>query len=124
MITVSNNNIITITRGDTATVYFDITVDYTSYQLTEGDKVYFGVMEPNKQFETAIIKKVLTSENIDKDTGKLAVHFKSEDTEFLLPGVYYYELKLFRPGKLLSEDPLEQEDKVDTLVRKKKFIIF
>lgn len=131
MFNISNNQIITITRGDTAS--FTITINLGTelcpiiYDLLENDKVYFGIMEPNCPFEHAIVKKVFGSDDfvrVDPETGEeahyLQVTFKSEDTEFLLPGNYYYMIKLFRPANPLD---IKDVDKIDTIVTKHKFVI-
>lgn len=111
-----SNNIITLSRGDTFSldvlVNLGTTWDPTIYALDEGDKLYFALMEPNQPFEHALIRKVFTKDDQDED-GFILMNFKSEDTEFLLPGLYYYTIKLSR----------EDDTIVDTIVTKTKFTI-
>ena len=111
-----SNNIITLNRGDTFSLDVNVNIgttwDPTTYILEEGDKLYFALMEPNQPFECALIRKVFTKDDQDED-GCVIMNFKSEDTEFLLPGLYYYTIKLSR----------EDDTIVDTIVTKTKFTI-
>ena len=96
MFTQSKNNIITVNRGDTFTITLPINVgtptDPRFHELVEGDKVYFGLMEPNQPFEYALIRKVYDTTN--QSGFILDMEFNPEDTEELLPGKYYYSIKL------------------------------
>lgn len=124
MFNIAKNGIITITRGDSAetSLYINIGTELEPLitKLGENDKIYLGVMEPNQLFEDALLKKVYTHEDhTDKDDPyALNISFDCEDTENLLPGVYYYSIKLYRPGNGLTT-----KDHVDTIVPKRKFII-
>ena len=66
----------------------------------------------------------------------LTIKFAPEDTEFLLPGVYYYSIKLHRPAttttayrpteenpEILEPYTLTTEEAVDTIINRRKFII-
>ena len=125
MFDIAKNGIITITRGDSAetSLYINIGTELKPFitKLGDNDKVYLGVMEPNQLFEDATIKKVYTDKDQlydDKKCPYLPISFDCEDTENLLPGVYYYSIKLYRPG-----DGLTTKDRIDTIVPKRKFII-
>ena len=122
MFNIAKNGIITITRGDSAetSLYINIGTELEPLitKLGDNDKVYLGVMEPNQLFEDAIIKKVYTKDDHKDEDEALTISFDCEDTENLLPGVYYYSIKLYRPG-----DGLTTKDRIDTIVPKKKFII-
>lgn len=134
MFSISNNNIIKITRGDSAMITLALNigtnVDPIYYSLQEGDRVYLGVMDPNTTFEQALIKKVFdintnyTPPKELPDGSVLPAHihiiFEAEDTLDLFPGVYYYSVKLFRPA---AEENKFVYDKVDTIIDKRKFII-
>lgn len=119
MFVLSNNNIVTISRGDTgiSSVYINIGTEYAPkrYILHEDDKLYLGVMEPNQSFENAIIKKIYTKDNLDDD-GDVIVIFTAEDTENLEPGLYYYQIKLVRNN-------IEARNIVDTIRPNTKFYI-
>ena len=90
-------SIINMFRGDSLDIPLDIrngsVMNYEQYNLTDNDTVYFGLMEPNQKFEDAILKKVLTISDIDND-GNLIVKLEPIDTVDLLPGKYYYSIKL------------------------------
>lgn len=119
MFNISNNGIITVNRGDTFSLTFKIELGTKlapiQYILTPADKLYLGVVEPNQQFEYAIIKKVLTDQDLDSNNNVI-IKFLSEDTEYLLPGVYYYTLKLCRDCDASGEQ-------IDTLKQRTKFIV-
>ena len=129
MFDVAKNGIITITRGDSAetSLYINIGTELKPMpeKLGDNDQVYLGIMEPNQLFEDAIIKKVYTyKDHKDEDDPEaLTISFDCEDTENLLPGVYYYSIKLYRRG---NNDPKKgpiTKDRIDTIVPKRKFII-
>ena len=116
MFDISRNGIITISRGDnfTLNVFVNIGTNLMpiQYMLRGEDKLYFALMEPNQPFEHALVRKVFTSEDLDEDNN-VDMNFSCEDTEFLLPGNYYYMIKLYRA----------EEDLVDTIITKTKFVI-
>lgn len=109
-----HNNLITITRGDSAS--FDIllnigsTVNPIIHEMKDNDKLYFGVTEPHKPFELGLIRKVLTKADCLNDY--VIIKLKPEDTEFILPGNYYYSLKL-----------LTEDENVYTIIDKRKFTV-
>ena len=90
-------SIINMFRGDSLYIPLDIrngsVMNYEQYNLTDNDIIYFGLMEPNQKFEDAILKKVLTASDIDEDNN-LIIKLKPADTVDLLPGKYYYSIKL------------------------------
>lgn len=115
------NNIITINRGDTFT--FDFTIDDDSsesgrYILSNDDVLYFGLMDPHQPFECALVKKRFTADDCDS-AGNLTITISPEDTIDLIPGVYYYSIKLHR----LQDTEEEYIDEVITVVNKTKFVI-
>lgn len=121
MFEIAKNGIVTITRGDTFT--FNLTINLGTdlcpnyYVLGDNDKVYFALMLPNQPFECAIVKKVLTKDDVDM-FGNVVINFDIKDTENLLPGTYYYMIKLHRvyvKGSL--------PDELDTIIQKTQFII-
>lgn len=111
----SNNQILKITRGDSFVLPIFINLrnrlDPERYILLDGDKLYFSVMEAGKSFEESLIKKILTSENLNKH-GDPVLEFTPNDTEFVVPGRYYMQIKL-----LLADGT------VLTILPKKQFII-
>lgn len=116
MFSVADNNVVTITRGDTATTAIYINkgtnLDLEQYVLENDDVVYVGIMEFNQMFEDAIVKYKLTTSDVNTD-GNVVLNIKSTDTEYLEPGKYFYEIKLARQNGQL----------VDTIVPRTEFFI-
>ena len=123
MANISKNNIITMNRADTFKFPFTITignaVNYFIYDMVEGDKLYLAVLEPNQKWENALIKKVYTWKDYDIENQDVMIRFVPEDTEYVKPGTYYYQIKLFRP----KENVDDRYDAIDTLIPRTKFII-
>lgn len=124
MFDISNNGIITITRGDSAVTNLYINLgteccpDIFDINQWPHAKVYLGITEPHMPFEQALVRKVFDIKDFDESGKVLKIKFKTEDTENLVPGLYYYSVKLLRM------DPEKNgEDLVDTVISKKKFII-
>ena len=116
MFNISRNGIVAINRGDDfiLNVFINLgtSIDPIQYTLRGEDKLYFALMEPNQPFEHALIRKVFTAEDLD-DNNCVDMVFTPTDTEHILPGDYYYMIKLYRAD----------EDLVDTIVNKTKFVI-
>lgn len=117
-----NNQIITMNRGDTFVMPLVINKgtkyapDY--YIITEDDTIYFAVEEYNQCFENALIKKVFDLSDVVN--GNVIIKLESEDTQFILPGEYYYEIKL----KHIEDDGTETPPEyIETIVPRRKFII-
>lgn len=121
MFNIAFNGIVTINRGDSFSFPLVIntgtTLEPLIYSLSQTDNVYFAVMEPNQPFENALIKKKLTFNDCDEN-GNVIVRFRPQDTQCVLPGKYYYQVKLQRFN---SEDPTDYE--VDTIIEKTLFWI-
>lgn len=122
MFNIAFNGIITVTRGDSFS--FPLQIDFgnsyntTSATLGSKDKLYVAVMEPNQSFEEALIKKVYTSADIVN--GVVNIKFRPSDTECVLPGKYYYQIKLQRFNQE-SDDSTDYD--VDTIIDKTLFFI-
>lgn len=121
MFNISYNGIITVNRGDSFTLPLFLNGGTNLvpkvYTLDESCFVYFAVMEPNQPFECALIKKKYTFKDVD-DAGNVIVRFYPQDTQCVLPGKYFYQVKL---QKFNSQDPEDYE--VDTIVGKTPFFI-
>lgn len=93
-----NNKIVTLIRGDSFKSPIIINagtfLEPIHYTLTKDDTLYFALMEPNQSFENAILKKVYTVDSEKDENGDTYLTFSSNDTENLLPGIYYYTIKL------------------------------
>lgn len=121
MLDISNNGIIQLTRGDSLKLPLFINSNTDSnpvrYFLKETDTVYFALLEPNQNFEDAIFKKVFTYDSNKTEDGDLWITLNPGDTENLLPGKYYYTLKL------RSINQLDNTEFVRTIVPEKEFWI-
>ena len=90
---------VSLNRGDDATFTLHINEGTNlcpiQYNLKEQDNIYFAIEEPNQPFEHAIVKKVINLKNslLDKD-GNITFDITSDDTVALMPGTYYYEIKM------------------------------
>jgi len=120
---ISKNDIITTNRGDSFKFPIQLNIGTlvrpVFYDMLEGDFVYFGVMEANQPFENALIRKKFSADDYDYDTQSLMIRFTDQDTRFLLPGTYYYQIKLFRDKKNVTDN----YDAVDTILDRTKFIV-
>lgn len=118
-------NIIAINRGDT--FEFSVTIADASsetgiYTLRDNDAIYFGLMDPNQQFENALVKKKigLDSEYVDPE-GNISIVIEPEDTIDLLPGRYFYMIKLKMDH---VDDQGDEVHAVKTIIDKTKFVIY
>lgn len=125
MFKISNNGIVTVNRGDSfefpVTIYVGKSViETTSYVLQEGDMLYLGIMEPNQPFENALIRKKFTADDLDEDN-QINIRFWPEDTLHVLPGKYYYQIKL----QTTTVDPKTNKlrNDVETIIDKTLFYI-
>lgn len=111
-------NAIQIIRGDDFSFVLNVedpTADNGNYILKDDDALYLGVTLPHQPFEHAILKKKYTKADQNLD-GNIIATIKASDTLDLLPGVYYYSVKL-RQG-------IDTEhETVTTVIYKTKFII-
>lgn len=92
------NNIIYLYRGDSFCKPILINVGTKLkpiyYKLTDQDTLYFGLMEPNKAFEDAIIKKKYTVNDDTDEDGNTLLKIEPYETLNLSTGKYYYMVKL------------------------------
>jgi hypothetical protein len=123
-----NNNMIILNRGDT--YEFDLTIDDAAsidgrYHIQGDDTIYFGIMDPQQPFEEALVKKKFTVEDADAN-GNLTVVIDPEDTLDLLPGVYYYAVKIHLQHENIhpeTQEVLGYVDKVSTVINKTKLFL-
>ena len=124
MIDLSRNGIIEVNRGDSfeLPLFINQGTDITPIRYnmkTSNSEVYVGVMEPNQPFERAIIRKKYTKNDVNEN-GDIVVKFSSNDTVCLLPGKYYYQVKI----KLYNNYDNNKEDcNINTIVPMTQFII-
>ena len=96
MLLLSTIGQIRLTRGDSfdlpLTINQGTSLDPVRYELDKDDELYFALMEPNQPWEQAILKKKYTFD--DKINGDIWIKLTPKDTMCLLPGLYYYQIKL------------------------------
>ncbi|MBO7211317.1 MAG: hypothetical protein J6V44_09995 [Methanobrevibacter sp.] len=85
------------------------------YEITANDTIYFGLMECNQRFEDAILKKVYTIADVDTG-GNITIKINPSDTVDLLPGKYFYSIKL-------KHDNQDESFDVYTLMQETEFWI-
>lgn len=124
MFDISNEGIITLTRGDSFETPLFINqgteIAPARYELTADDIVYFAVMQPNQRFEDAIVKKVYDINSPHNDEGDLLISFEPLDTEYLLSGTYYYMVKL---RTHIGEGTGANDYRVQTVIPQREFRI-
>ena len=96
-----------IFRGDTKVLHHVIfngdNFNKTLYELIEGDELYFAILEPNQAWENAIVKKKL---EVIPETSEFKIALSPTDTMYLMPGPYYYQVKLRRAtGEVVTLNP-------------------
>lgn len=120
MLDVSSNGIINLNRGDAfsldVTINIGTIIEPIIYLMKNKDKLYFALMEPNEPFEQALMRRMFTEADQDS-SGNVLMKFPAEQTEYIMPGTYYYTVKLVR------QDTDEDEPLVDTIIPKTKFVI-
>jgi hypothetical protein len=119
-------NIIKLNRGDS--YEFKVSVpdkeaSTKNYILTEADVVYFALLYPNQRFEDALIIRGYTLDDQDQKTGEISIKIIPNDTRCLVPGVYYYTVKLQRGGTLDVVGDFDEPEEVRTVIERTKFII-
>lgn len=111
---------ITLTRGDTASpsLFLNKGTDLKPLRhiLQDGEEVYFAIMEPNQPFECAIVKKLLTKDNLNKN-GDVVINIEHDDTRCLLPGKYFYQIK----ASIYNSETDKYE--INTVVQKTEFTL-
>ena len=119
MFSVASNNVITITRGDSASFVLYLNkgtkLEPSRFVLGDNDAVYMGIMEANQRFEDAIVKFKFTKENLNQD-GDIKIKLKATDTEYLEPDKYFYQIKLV----YIDDDDDEQ---VNTVIDRTEFFV-
>ena len=121
MVTVDNSGNITISRGDTFKLPLFIDCDknifnMVRFPLKEGDKIFFFLVEPNTSIRHYLLKQTYTKEDVNEN-GDIMLKFINQDTSWIAPGTYYYEIKLQRQWEEAFKDALI------TIVPRRKFVI-
>lgn len=122
MLTISENGIITVSRGDSFSFHIFINQGTAlapiRYSLQGTDKVILGVHLPTyyefTDSQEELIQKTLTVSNLNSD-GDIEVNFDATETSFMQPGDYYYSVKLYIT--------LNSVDYINTIIPETKFVV-
>ena len=113
------DNYLKMNRGDSYTLPLIINegtkLYFQQYQLRQFDKIYVGIMEHNQSFENALIRKVITITSPTDKYGHPLFRLSPIDTEYLLTGKYFIEVKLVQQ--------INGEDVVTTILPLKEFFV-
>lgn len=123
MFNLSRNGIIRLSRGDSCKMPLFINqgtaLQPIRYNLNDEDKqdtvIYLSIMQPNQYFENGCVRKMFSKKSgwTLTDTGDLVIIIEPKDTQFLMPGKYFYEIKA----------DLQGNNQVNTIIQKKEFWI-
>ena len=121
MLNISRSGNISISRGDTFKVplFIDCSKDIFNsirFPMQEGDEIYFYLIEPNTSSRFPLVKQIYHKEDTN-DNGDVVIKFVHDDTDWIVPGTYYYEIKVRRKLKKGFEDALV------TVATRRKFIV-
>lgn len=115
MIKISKDGIIEMNRGDSAAIPIFINFGTKwcakQYTLKPTDTMYVSISEPNQDFEHALIRKIYTHLDMRSD-GNVYLELKPSDTENVLPGIYFLEVRLKLADNVIT-----------TIVPRRKFFI-
>lgn len=114
------DNYLKMNRGDSYILPLVINegtkLDFKQYQLRQFDKIYVGIMEYNQAFEDAIIRKVITITSPTDRYGHPLLKLSPKDTEYLVTGKYFIEIKLV-------QSDFNEGETVTTILPLKEFFI-
>lgn len=100
MLSISNNGIISMTKGDDVSIPLFINqgsrMNPIRYSLLSNpnSELYLGIMMPYQDFEYALVRKKYTHESPHTEYRDVLVQLSPQDTMCLMPGKYYIEAKL------------------------------
>ena len=100
MLEISNNGIITITKGDYAEIPLFLNQGNQLYpiryslQKDQQSYITFAIMRPNEIFERAVVNKTITASSPHTGQHDAVIVLKPEDTLRLMPGKYFYSVRL------------------------------
>lgn len=125
MLEIDTNGNLKVNRGDTFEIplFIDIGDNIftsTRFHIRKNDILYFHLLEANAPWNKPLIRKEFTYED-ENENNDIIIRFNHEDTCWLFPGIYYYEIKLQRPNEPLDDNPCN--DDYVTIVPRRKFII-
>lgn len=112
-----------INRGDSFNFDLALSTEKNIELLAIDEVVYFAIMYPNQPIEDAIILRGYTHDDQDVKTGVITIKLSPSDTRCLLPGVYYYTVKLQKGGTPGVIGDYDEPVEVRTIIERTKFII-
>lgn len=121
MLSISQNKIISLSRGDSCKMPLFINngtaIAPIRYNLNDHKEavIYFSLMEPNRYFEQGFVKRVYNKDNWNlTKQGDLIIEFTPQDTMYIMPGKYFYEIKADLDGT---------GNNINTIIQKTEFWI-
>lgn len=100
MLEISNNGIITLSRGDYAEIPLFINQGNKMYPIRysllkdPSASIVFAVMAPQQIFERALIKKLYNAKSSHTKQKDLIIVLEPKDTIGLQPGKYFYSVRI------------------------------
>lgn len=125
MLEIDTNGNLKFNKGDTFEIplFIDISDNIfqsTRFHIRKDDVIYFHVLQGNLPFEKPLIGKAFTYED-ENEYNDIIVRFNHDDTCWIAPGIYFYEVKLKRPKN--PEDDNPDRDTYVTIVPRRKFVV-
>ena len=120
---ISKNNLIAVNRGDTlnipVTLNIGTGVNPVIYEMKPGDCLFFALLEINQKWEDALLKKVFNYDDWIHNKKKANFYLSCDDLEYLVPGIYNYQIKLF----IKEDERFNHSESVITIIPRTKFTI-
>lgn len=119
MFNISRDGIIKLSRGDSCKMPLFINkgteLQPIRFDLREHDNtiIYLSIMQPNQYFEQGCVRKVFSKQSNWElnEKGDLIISLEPRDTQYLMPGKYFYEVKV----------DLNNTNQVNTIIQKTEF---
>lgn len=117
MATINNDGSIAISRGDVLStpLFINAGLDDEPYRYDlrkyPKSKIFFSITQPNQLFENGDIRKIFTVDDCN-EFGDVIITLKSNETQYLKPGKYYYQVKL-----------VLEDGKINTITNKELFYV-
>ena len=99
MCKIDQNGVITIRRGECFQIPLFINVgtkeepNRLDIRELPSAEIYLGIYTADSKFENSLVRKKYTLENVN-EYGDMLVTFVKNDTNYIQPGKYFYEVKL------------------------------
>lgn len=116
-----SQGLITVHRGDTFNLPLSLNVgtplNISNFGMQQGDVARLRLFVANEPWEDYVLSKDATIENvtIENEIEYVTFSFNERDTQHIIAGEYYYELKV-----LSTRDNV---DYITTVIPRRKFVI-